>query len=221
MFLFVVPNSLCKTCNAKRYVSNDLQSTTNIKNEPEDQRIMDFFGIPAGTPDRNSTYAAILKQISLIIINVDGVLTDGVIRYTESGDELKTFYARDGFAIREALRQGIKITVISERKSRAATRRLIELGITDFYLGIRNKFETYNELKVLHRVSDAECLYIGDDLDDLPVLEAVGFSCTPLNGADVLRNRVNYVSAYDGGKGCVRDVLELVLTEQGKWRFIS
>ncbi len=109
--------------------------------------------------------------------------------------------------------------MISERQSRAALRRLIELGVTDIYLGIRNKFETYQELKTLYNVEDKHCLYIGDDISDVPVLEKVGFPCAPINSIEYLRNRVAYLSPYEGGKGCVRDVLETVLIEQGKWKY--
>lgn len=180
---------------------------------------MEFFGIPTSEGDRNRPFREIIKQIRLIILNVDGVLTDGYIHYAETGDEVKTFYARDGFAIREALKQGLKITIISERQSRAVMRRLIELGVSDIYLGIRNKFETYQELKQLHGLEDKDCLYIGDDVTDIPVLEQVGFSCAPINAIEYLRSRVAYLSPYEGGKGCVRDVIETVLIEQGKWRY--
>lgn len=181
---------------------------------------MDLMGIPV-TSSGEQRYKDALKDIRVIILSVDGVLTDGQLNYTESGDEVRTFNARDGFAIKEALRQGLRITVISERPSKAALRRMIELGVTDVYLGIRNKAETYAEIKFLYGVEDKHCLYIGDDVSDLPVLEKVGFSCVPLNGVEYLRNRVAYISAYEGGKGCVRDVIELVLTEQGKWPYVS
>ncbi len=180
---------------------------------------MEFFGIPTSSVDAQKPYREAIKEIRVIILNVDGVLTDGYIQYTESGDEIKTFYARDGFAIREAMKQGLKVCVISDRQSRAAMRRLIELGVTDIYLGIRNKFETYQELKILYNVEDKHCLYIGDDISDVPVLEKVGFSCAPINSIEYLRNRVAYLSPYEGGKGCVRDVLETVLIEQGKWKY--
>ncbi len=180
---------------------------------------MEFFGIPTSRVDTQKPYRDAIKEIRLVILNVDGVLTDGYIQYTESGDEIKTFYARDGFAIREAMRQGLKVTVISERQSRATMRRLIELGVTDIYLGIRNKLETYEELKVLYNVEDKHCLYIGDDISDTPILEKVGFSCVPINAIEYLRNRVAYVSPYEGGRGCVRDVIETILLEQGKWSY--
>jgi 3-deoxy-D-manno-octulosonate 8-phosphate phosphatase (KDO 8-P phosphatase) len=180
---------------------------------------MEFFGIPTSNTDTNQPFKIALSSITLILLSVDGVLTDGQITYTESGDEIRNFFARDGFAIKEALKQGLKIVVISERDSRAVKRRLIELGVTDIYMGIRNKAETYEELKTMYQVDDKNCLYVGDDVADIPILEQVGFSCTPLNGVDYLRNHVTYVSAYEGGKGCVRDIIETVLMEQGKWKF--
>lgn len=183
---------------------------------------MDFLGIPTSAvneEERFKRYREALKQIRVIILSVDGVLTDGQINYTESGDEIRTFFARDGFAIKEALAQGLRIVVISTRPSKATMRRMIELGVTDAYLGIRNKLETYEEIKQLYNLRDEECLYIGDDYDDMAILQKVGFSATPLNGIDALRYNVGYVSAFEGGKGCVRDVIELTLFEQGKWRY--
>ncbi|MDW8465831.1 MAG: 3-deoxy-D-manno-octulosonate 8-phosphate phosphatase [Chloroherpetonaceae bacterium] len=183
---------------------------------------MEFMGVPVPAIDeqeRYKRYREALKQIRIIILTVDGVLTDGHINYTESGDEIRTFFARDGFAIKEALAQGLRVVVISTRPLKATMRRMIELGVTDVYLGIRNKLETYEEIKMLYGVTDEECLYIGDDYDDLPILKKVGFSATPLNGIEALRYNVGYVSAFEGGKGCVRDVIELTLVEQGKWQY--
>lgn len=103
---------------------------------------MDFMGIPTSAiseEERFKRYKEALKHIRVIILSVDGVLTDGQINYTESGDEIRTFFARDGFAIKEALAQGLRIIVISTRPSKATMRRMIELGVTDVYLGIRSK----------------------------------------------------------------------------------
>jgi 3-deoxy-D-manno-octulosonate 8-phosphate phosphatase (KDO 8-P phosphatase) len=147
----------------------------------------------------------------------DGVLTDGSISYTESGDEIKSFHVRDGFAIRVALEKGFKVIVISERASKAVRKRLIELGVTDVYLGIRNKLETYHELKYLHNFSDDECLYIGDDIFDIPIMKEAGFCVCPVGSPQYLRDRVAYVTAAEGGRGSIREAIELVLTEQGKW----
>ncbi|MBC8042675.1 MAG: HAD-IIIA family hydrolase [Rhizobacter sp.] len=161
----------------------------------------------------------LLKEIKILIFDLDGVLTDGRITYSESGDELKSFHARDGFAIKEALVRGLKIAVVSTRPSKAAARWLGELSDVELHLGVKDKFETYGQVKLSHGLTDAECAYMGDDISDLPALEAAGFSATPIDGHEYLRSRVAYISGYEGGKGCVRELIEMVLAEQGKWKY--
>ncbi|ACF13044.1 3-deoxy-D-manno-octulosonate 8-phosphate phosphatase, YrbI family [Chloroherpeton thalassium ATCC 35110] len=180
---------------------------------------MEIFGVSVSSEDPTSRLRQLLGEIKVIIFTIDGVFTDGQISYSESGEEVRTFHARDGFAIQEALAKGMNIAVVSERESKAARKRLEEIGVTDITMGVKDKMPTYEAIKARYGVSDAECVYIGDDVMDLPLFEKVGVSITPLNGVEYLRNRVYYVSGYEGGKGCVRDVIEMVLAIQGKWKY--
>lgn len=161
----------------------------------------------------------LLKEIKILIFDLDGVLSDGRITYSESGDEQKSFHARDGSAIKEALAQGLKIAVISDRTSQAAARWLGELSDAKLYWETKDKLGAYEQVKQTHSVVDADCAYMGDDISDLPMLEAAAFSATPIDGHEYLRSRVAYISGYEGGKGCVRELIEMVLAEQGKWKY--
>lgn len=180
---------------------------------------MEIFGVSVSTEDPTTRLRQLLGGVKVIIFTIDGVFTDGQISYSESGEEIRTFHARDGFAIKEALAKGMNIAVIAERESKAARKRLEEIGVTDVHMGVQDKMPVYEHIKARYGVSDEECVYIGDDVADIPLFEKVGISITPLNGVEYLRNRVYYVSGYEGGKGCVRDVIEMVLSIQGKWQY--
>jgi 3-deoxy-D-manno-octulosonate 8-phosphate phosphatase (KDO 8-P phosphatase) len=162
-----------------------------------------------------------LQKVKLLILDVDGVLTNGNIMFSASGDEMLSFNSRDGHGIIEALRLGLKVAVISGRSSQVVSRRMAELGVTDIYVGVPDKSVPYEALKQKYNLTDDDCAYIGDDVNDVPVLEKVGLSCTPIDGIEYLRECVTYISGYGGGQGCVRDIIEMILAKQGKWKFIS
>ena len=155
-----------------------------------------------------------LHKIKLLLLDVDGVMTDGGIYLSNSGDELKKFNIQDGYGIVKLQRTGIKVGIITGRVSNIVTRRAEELGITEVHQNLENKLEVYKQLKAKLNLTDANIAYIGDDEFDLPVLESVGFSATPSNAMPVVKKKVLYVCKRSGGNGAVREVIDLILQNQ-------
>lgn len=166
------------------------------------------------------THAQILfskmKKIKAIFLDVDGVLTDGTIIYGSDGFELKVFDSKDGFGIANAIRSGIRVGIITARKSEAVKRRANELGIVDLYEGSIDKITPLEEIERTYSLSDSEIAYVGDDILDLPVLQRVGFSAAPANAMRDVRIKVDYVSKVKGGHGAVREIIDLILKVQKK-----
>lgn len=158
-----------------------------------------------------------LEDIKLMIIDVDGVLTDGRIFCSDSGEEQKVFHVKDGSGIAYWHRAGHKSAIISGRTSRAVEHRAKELGISDVYQGALFKLDAYEKIIEKHKVKDNEVCYIGDDLIDMPVLRRVGFSVAVTGSPNEVLNLVDYVTKTPGGGGAVREVVEKVLKSQGKW----
>jgi len=161
-----------------------------------------------------------LNEIKIVIIDVDGVLTDGKIILDANGNESKSFYVQDGTGITYLHRAGIKTAIISGRESKAVVHRAKELCIEDVYQGIHNKIEAYEKILKKHRIKDNETCYIGDDLIDLPILRRVGFSVAVPNAPLELKRSVSYVTSAPGGYGAIREVTEKILKSQGKWDMI-
>ncbi len=161
-----------------------------------------------------------MNEIKIVIIDVDGVLTDGKIILDANGNESKSFYVQDGTGITYLHRAGIKTAIISGRESKALVHRAKELCIEDVYQGIHNKIEAYEKILKKHRIKDNETCYIGDDLFDLPVLRRVGFSVAVPNAPLELKRSVSYVTSAPGGYGAIREVTEKILKAQGKWDMI-
>lgn len=161
-----------------------------------------------------------LKDIKMMIVDVDGVLTDGRIFSNSKGEEIKVFHVKDGSGIAFWHRAGLKTALISGRSSKAVTHRAKELGIKDVYQEVHNKLEAYEKILKKHDLRDEEVCYIGDDLIDLPVLRRVGFSVAVVNSPEEVVKGVDYVTRTPGGGGAVREVVEKVLKFQGKWEEI-
>lgn len=161
-----------------------------------------------------------LKDIKLLVVDVDGVLTDGRIFCSDSGEEQKVFHVRDGSGITYWHRSGFKSVIISGRTSRAVEHRARELGISDVYQGAQQKLDVYEEIIEKYGLRDEEVCYVGDDLIDLPVLRRVGFSVAVPDSPEEVLSAVDYVTKAPGGGGAVREVVEKVLKSQGKWEGI-
>lgn len=156
----------------------------------------------------------------MVIIDVDGVLTDGKITLDVNGNESKSFCVQDGTGISYLHRVGIKTAIISGRESKVVEQRAKELCIEDVYLGIHNKVEAYEKILKKHKLKDNETCYIGDDLIDLPILRRVGFSVAVPNATLEVKENVSYVTNAPGGSGAIREVTEKILKSQGKWDMI-
>ena len=152
----------------------------------------------------------------MIIMDVDGVLTDGRIIYGSDGTEYKSFDAHDGFGITRALSLGLKFAVISGRTSPMTTLRMTKLGIKDVYQNRMDKVNVYRKLKKKHKLKSDEVCFIGDDEFDLPLLNEVGFSASPKDAMDNVRRGVDYVAKHHGGRGAVREIIDMILHVQGR-----
>jgi len=163
-------------------------------------------------------YKQILPQITTFIFDVDGVLTDSTVTLMANGELVRKMSVRDGFALKTAVDSGYRVAIISGGTSEAVRTRLNLLGITDVYLRIFNKLETFKEYCELYHVNPNEVLYMGDDLPDLEVMKVVGLSCAPQDADSEVLKISKYVSHKKGGEGCVRDVIEQVMRVQDKWK---
>lgn len=156
-------------------------------------------------------------RVRLLLLDVDGVLTDGTVQIDSVGGEAKSFFIRDGIGLVWARRSGVDVGLLSGRSSATTTRRAAELGIGIVSQGGPDKRVGYAEIVTAHGYADEEVAYMGDDVLDLPVLTRVGLSTTPADGVEDVRARVHWVSQYAGGQGAVRELVELVLRARGAW----
>jgi 3-deoxy-D-manno-octulosonate 8-phosphate phosphatase (KDO 8-P phosphatase) len=161
------------------------------------------------------------KAIKLLILDVDGVLTDGRIIYDDKGGELKCFDVKDGHGIKLLMRAGIELGIISGRESRAVGHRARELGISILYQRIFDKVRVYEKILEEKGLADNQVCFIGDDLVDMPLLKRVGFSVAVVDGSEYLKEVVDYVTMKNGGNGAVREVCELILKAQDKWGMLT
>jgi 3-deoxy-D-manno-octulosonate 8-phosphate phosphatase (KDO 8-P phosphatase) len=150
-------------------------------------------------------------NIKLLILDVDGVLTDGKIYISDNGIETKSFNIQDGLGLKLLLNNAINIAVISGRKSNATKIRMRELGIKHAYFGATDKIKIFNSLKKKLRLKNENIAYIGDDLPDLPIMQQVGFSIAVANAVPKVRKIADYVTKNKGGKGAVREACDMLL----------
>ncbi len=161
------------------------------------------------------------QRIKLLLLDVDGVLSDGRIVVDNEGEEMKYFDARDGHGIRLLARAGIEVGLLTGRYSRVVSHRARDLGIRMVYQKVFNKVDVYQKIKRRKRLTDQEVAYVGDDIVDLPVLRRVGLSIAVRDAWEGLKNKVDYVTEQKGGRGAVREVVEMLLHAQGKWREVT
>ena len=157
------------------------------------------------------------RNITTFIFDVDGVLTNSKVLVLEDGKLLRSMNIRDGYALKQAIRRGFRVCVITGGKSEGVKTRLKNLGVQDIYLGQSDKMEAYEEYLYTYDLKSENILYMGDDLPDLPVMKKVAVAACPKDAAPEVVNIANYVSGIMGGEGCARDVIEKVMRVQGKW----
>lgn len=157
------------------------------------------------------------KRIKLIIFDVDGVLTDGGIIYDNAGQEFKRFNVKDGQIIKYLRKFNVLTGVITGRDSQVVRNRCNELKIDFHHHGIENKIEVFKEILKELALSKDEVAYVGDDINDLPILVCCGLSATPADGHHAVKNYVDYITKAEGGKGVLRELADLILDSQGHY----
>jgi 3-deoxy-D-manno-octulosonate 8-phosphate phosphatase (KDO 8-P phosphatase) len=157
----------------------------------------------------------LLSQIRLFATDVDGVLTDAGMYYSESGDEWKKFNTRDGMGIKLLQRTGIITAIVTQERTKLVARRAEKLAIPELHQGVMDKLSCLREMAVRHGLTLSQVAYIGDDINDLEALAAVGFSATPADGMPKVAAVVDYICRKKGGEGAVREIIEMILDSQG------
>ncbi|MGN0019637.1 MULTISPECIES: KdsC family phosphatase [Sphingobacterium] len=156
-------------------------------------------------------------QIKAVVLDVDGVLTDGTLQVNESGDQLRTFYVKDGYAMQLAEKMGLMLWVISGGRSEGVRLRLQGLGVKEIHLGVSQKMDVLNELLTKYELTADQLMYVGDDMPDYEVMQVVGIAACPVDAVEDIKTISHYMSPFKGGRGVVRDILEKILKLQGKW----
>ena len=151
------------------------------------------------------------KNIKLVAFDVDGVMTDGSLTFTEDGKEIKTYDAKDGLGVVMLSSSGLITTIITARNNGTVEHRAKILGIKELYMGAKNKLIALEELMKKYNLKSSEISYMGDDLPDICVLERVGLKCCPNDAVDEVKKVCNFVSSKGGGKGAVRELCDFIL----------
>lgn len=157
------------------------------------------------------------KKIKLVVLDVDGTMTDGTIYLNNDGIETKAFNVKDGFAIVSAIKEGIDFAIITGRKSALVEKRAEELGIKHVFQGVPDKIVALDELLNKLSLKYEETAYMGDDINDLSVIKKAGLAGAPKDAVEEVLNIVHFVTKASGGKGAVREFVEYIMRVQGKW----
>lgn len=157
------------------------------------------------------------KRVKLMILDIDGVMTDGRIIYSIYGDELKFFDVQDGFGITLLNRAGIRSAIITAKKSRIVKLRARDMKVAGLYQGYSDKMTALSKILRRFKVSPDGICFIGDDLIDIPVLKRVGFAVAVPNAVEEVRESAHYITGKPGGRGAVREICDLLLKSQNKW----
>jgi len=164
-----------------------------------------------------SALADKIGKVKVLILDVDGVLTDGRIVISDDGQETKCFNVRDGHGLKMIRRAGVEVMFLTGRKSRVVEHRARELGVERLYQGALDKLAVLQEILNSTGLSRGQVAYMGDDIVDLPVLRRAGFSVTVSDAHEDVLKAVDLVTKNPGGRGAVREVCEIILKVQGKW----
>lgn len=165
--------------------------------------------------------SADLAKIKLLLLDVDGVMTDGRITYDNDGGETKSFDVKDGHGLKLVQRAGIQVGIITGRQSSIVARRAAELGIELVYQGVKDKSLPFREILEKLALSPEEVAYVGDDVVDLPIMRQVGFAATVADAVDDVKPYAHMVTKRCGGRGAVREVCDFLLKESGRWPAVT
>ena len=157
-----------------------------------------------------------MQNVKLIVLDVDGTLTDGTISYRDDGVQAKAFHVADGLGIVMAQAVGLRIAVISGRASRAVENRMVELKVADLVQKCGDKASALRVLMSKYELQPNEVAYVGDDINDLPAFEVAGVKIAVANAAETLKTKADWVTPRSGGAGAVRDAIEEILRRQGR-----
>ncbi|KAF0155658.1 MAG: 3-deoxy-D-manno-octulosonate 8-phosphate phosphatase (KDO 8-P phosphatase) [Syntrophaceae bacterium] len=158
-----------------------------------------------------------LKKIKMLVLDIDGVMTDGSIIMDSDGREMKNFNVRDGHGLVMIQRHGIQVAILTGRTSTVVDHRARDLKITEVYQGALNKKEIFAQILKKNNLTPDTISYMGDDIVDIPVLKMVGFSVAVADALDLVKKTVDYITVNRGGQGAVREICEMLLMAQGYW----
>lgn len=158
-----------------------------------------------------------IKPISYLILDVDGVMTDGKIIIDDLGNESKQFHVRDGHGLKLLMRVGIDVILLTGRTSKVVEHRARELGIQEVHQGSKDKIDVLKKIVSGRDIAAEQIAYIGDDVVDIPVFRQVGFAVAVADASEDAKKAADYITVNGGGKGAVREICELILKVQGKW----
>lgn len=162
-----------------------------------------------------------LQQINTFIFDVDGVLTNGEVLLLEDGQQARTMNTKDGYALQYAIKKGYKVIVISGGKAEAVRIRLQKLGVQEIFLGVEDKLACMRTYLETNPTPWNEMLFMGDDLPDYTIMQLVGIATCPLDAVHEIKALCAYISPSNGGKGCVRDIIEKVMRLRGDWELAT
>ena len=162
-------------------------------------------------------YKEKLHPIKAFVFDFDGVMTDGSVWTFADGETARCGNIKDGFAIQYAVKKGYIVAVISGATSKSIDNRMKMLGVTQVYTGCADKMKTFDQFLSTNNLTEEQVLCMGDDIPDYPILQRAGVSACPADAAVEIKESVDYISLFPGGRGCVRDVIEQVLRLHGQW----
>ena len=162
-----------------------------------------------------------IKLIRLLVLDVDGVMTDGRIIMDDAGREIKNFDVRDGHGIKVLMRYGIDVIIVTGRRSTVVEHRARDLGISEVHQGVTNKVEISDAILSNRSLNYEQIAFVGDDIVDIPLLRRVGFSAAVADAAEDVRKCADYVTVRKGGRGAVREVCEVILKAKGEWTDVA
>ena len=155
------------------------------------------------------------SKISFVLLDMDGVLTDGSLQYLPTGEVIKTFHAHDGFGIVRGRQHGLKFGIISGKSASSNVHRSDRLKMEELYQDCEDKVAAYEEIRAKYKLRPENFCFVGDDVFDLPLLRTVAFSCAPPQAILEVREEVHYVTKIEAGKGAVREIIDLILRNKG------